>query len=44
MNKDLNMWLIPVKDLEGIKNSIRLRTEPNSNNQGLQTYVYHVSI
>lgn len=38
------MWLIPVKDLEGTKNSIRLRTEPNSNNQGFQTYVYHVSI
>lgn len=44
VNKDLNMWLIPIKDLEGVKNSIRLRTEPNSNNQGFQTYKYHVSI
>ena len=44
VNKDLNMWLIPVKNLKDTKNSIRLRTEPNSNNQGFQTYVYHVSI
>lgn len=44
VNKDLNMWLIPIKDLENVKKSIRLRTEPNSNNQGFQTYIYHVSI
>lgn len=44
VNKDLNMWLIPVKDLKGTQNRIRLRTEPNSNNQGFQTYVYRVSI
>lgn len=44
VNKDLNMWLIPVKDLKSTQNRIRLRTEPNSNNQGFQTYIYHVSI
>ena len=44
VNKDLNMWLIPVKDLKGTQNRIRLRTEPNSNNQGFQTYIYRVSI
>lgn len=44
VNKDLNMWLIPVKDLENLKSAIRLRTKPNSNNQGFQTYIYHVSI
>ena len=40
----MNMWLIPVKDLKDVKNRIRLRTEPTSNNQGFQTYTYHVSI
>ena len=44
VNKDLNMWLIPIKDLEDTKNSIKLRTEPNSNNQGFQTYIYQISI
>lgn len=44
VNKDLNMWLIPVKDLKGAQNRIRLRTAPNSNNQGFQTYIYRVSI
>lgn len=38
------MWLIPVKDLKDTKNSIRLRTEPNSNNQGFQTYLYQINI
>lgn len=32
VNKDLNMWLIPIKDLKDVKKSIRLRKEPNSNN------------
>lgn len=31
VNKDLNMWLIPVSEIDN-KNSIKLRTEPNSNN------------
>ena len=43
VDKDLNMWLIPVKDIT-TKRSIRLRTEPNSNNQGFQTYKYRVRI
>lgn len=44
VNKDRNMWLIPIKDLYANKRSIRLRTEPNSNNQGFQTYKYRVSL
>ena len=40
---DLNMWLIPVKEIT-TKKSIRLRTEPNANNQGFQTYKYRVQI
>lgn len=44
VNKDRNMWLIPIKDLASNKRSIRLRTEPNSNNQGFQTYKYRVSL
>ena len=43
VNKDLNMWLIPVKEIT-TKKSIRLRTEPNVNNQGFQTYKYRVQI
>ena len=43
VNKDLNMWLIPIKDIT-TKNSIRLRTKPNANNQGFQTYKYRVQI
>ena len=31
VNKDLNMWLIPVKDLKNVKKSIRLRTESTVN-------------
>ena len=41
VNKDLDMWLIPVKDIT-TKNSITLRTEPTANNQGFQTYQYRV--
>lgn len=41
VNKDLNMWLIPVKDLGTSKRGmITLRTEPTSNGQGFQTYKY----
>lgn len=42
VNKDLNMWLIPIKDIQQNRKSIRLRTEPNANNQGFQTYKYRV--
>ena len=44
VNKDLNMWLIPLKDLKDIKKSIRLRIEPTTNGQGFQTYSYRVTI
>lgn len=44
VNKDLNMWLIPVKDLKDIKKSIRLRTESTTNGQGFQTCSYRVTI
>ena len=44
VNKDLNMWLIPVKDLKNVNKSIRLRIEPTINGQGFQTYIYKISI
>jgi len=46
VNKDLEMWNIPIKDLlkAGNKNRITLRTEPTVNNQGFQTYKYRVQI
>ena len=44
VNKDLNMWLRPIKDIQQNRRSIRLRTEPNANNQGFQTYKYRVQI
>ena len=44
VNKDLNMWLIPVKDLSEVKKSIRLRNEPTTNGQGFQTYTYKINI
>ena len=43
VNKDLEMWLIPVNEITNSK-SIKLRTQPNSNNQGFQTYKYRVQI
>ena len=44
VNKDLNMWCIPMTDLlaSGNKNRITLRTNPTLNNQGFQTYKYRV--
>ena len=41
VNKDMNMWLIPVKEITTSK-QITLRTEPTKNNQGFQTYSYLV--
>ena len=41
VNKNLEMWLIPIKEIT-TKRQITLRTEPNSNNQGFQTYKYQV--
>ena len=42
VDKDLHIWIIPVKDLKdaSIKSSFKLRTEPNKNNQGFETYKY----
>ena len=40
---DLNMWLIPIKDITTTK-QITLRTEPTKNGQGFQTYKYRVQI
>ena len=41
VDKDLNMWLIPVKDIT-TTNSISLRKEPNKNKQGFETYKYYI--
>lgn len=40
---ELNMWLIPVKEIT-TKKQLTLRTEPTKNNQGFQTYKYRVQI
>lgn len=46
LDKDLHMFVIPMNDVRQSGNikSITLRTEPNKNNQGFQTYQYMVSI
>lgn len=46
INQDGIMWNIPLKDLKanGNVNSIKLRTEPTSNNQGFQTHKYIVKL
>lgn len=43
---DLNMFLIPMSDIRqaGNTNRIVLRTAPNANNQGFNTYPYLVGI
>lgn len=43
VNKDLQMWVIPVKDLieAKVSKSISLRTKPNVNGQGFDTYTYY---
>ena len=40
-NKDLDLWLRPIKEITTTR-QITLRTEPNKNNQGFQTYKYRV--
>lgn len=44
VDKDIHMYIIPMQDLLEVDNinSIKLRTEPNSNNQGFNTYKYLV--
>jgi len=46
LDKDLNMFVIPGEVLKEnqSKSSLALRTEPNKNGQGIQTYKYLVSI
>lgn len=45
VNKDLNIWIIPISDLKeaNVKNTIRLRTTKNSNNQGFNTFKYFIN-
>lgn len=43
LDKDMNMYCIPGQDLPNVR-GIRLRTEPNKNNQGFNTYKYIVSL
>lgn len=44
VNKDLHIWIIPISDLKeaNVKNSIRLKTNKNSNNQGFNTFKYFI--
>ena len=46
VNKDLKMWNIPMIELRKAGNikHVSLRTQPNSNNQGFNTYKYLVKI
>lgn len=46
LDKDMNMYLIPAKDLRdfGVHKQITLRTQKSTNGQGFQTYLYKVSI
>lgn len=41
VNNTLQMWLIPIKDII-TTNQISLRTTPNANKQGFNTYPYQV--
>ena len=46
VNKDLDMWCIPMEDIikAGNRNRIGLRNTFTANNQGFQTYKYRVRI
>ena len=46
VDKNFNMFNIPMSAIKeaGNSKSLRLRTEPNANNQGFQTYKYRVQI
>lgn len=46
LDKDKNMFVIPGEDLRksNNRNQITLKTEPNKNNQGFQTYKYLVKL
>lgn len=43
VDKDYNMWLIPVKEIT-THNQITLKKEPAANNQGFQTYKFLVNL
>lgn len=45
-DKNMNLYVIPMEDLRKAGNvkSVSLRTAPNSNNQGFNTYSYLVQI
>lgn len=45
-DKNMNLFVIPMKDIikHGNKRSVVLRTIPNSNGQGINTYKYLVKI
>ena len=45
-DKNLNLFVIPMEDIRkaGNKSTITLRSTPNSNNQGFNTYNYLVQI
>lgn len=43
VDKDMHMYVIPAKEVGSAK-SITLRTEPNKNNQGFQSYQYQVNL
>ena len=44
VNKNGLMWLIPVSAIReaGNKKAIKLKTEPNANHQGFETYKYQI--
>ena len=44
IDQNLNLFCIPVKDIPKNQKGIKLRTTPNSNNQGFNTYKYLVQI
>jgi len=45
-DKEMNLFVIPMSEIRasGLINQIVLRTKPNTNNQGFQTYKYLVTI
>ena len=44
LDGEQNMYCIPAQDIPKDKKGIVLRTEPNNNGQGFNTYLYHVKI
>lgn len=44
VDKDLNMWLLPIKEIPKDQGRIKLRSKPNKNGRGFQTYKYKVDL